>query len=195
MAQSDSELIRAVLDRDEEAFAEILRRHGEAVHRRIARMLRDETVADDLTQEVFLRIWKRAGQWRGRGTLRAWLMSIATNLALNHFRSARAHGRRLEMPPTVDDEDEEAEVPGWMIDAATPGPSDAVEQSELRDRLRALMLGLSEEKREVLEMVYGENMDVATVAEALGIPEGTVKSRLHRARMQLTHIVKRHMDG
>ena len=77
----------------EAAFDMLFGRHSSFVAARLGRMVRHGGAADDLLQEVFLRLWTRAEQWDGRGSLRAWLGRIATNLALNHLRSVRR--RRL----------------------------------------------------------------------------------------------------
>lgn len=184
MTTSDRELAQRIGQRDEAAFEELLFRCEGSVRRRLAAIVRDGAAAEDLFQETFLRLWTRADQWDGRGPLGAWLMRIATNLALNHLRTAR---RRKEKPlaPPPEVEDEENPVPGWLIDTVTLGPVALLEQAERRRRVRELTDDLSEDKRDVLRMIYDEEMDIEAAAERLQIPQGTVKSRLHYARKQL----------
>ena len=184
MDRTDRELVDEVVGQDEKAFACLFDRYRAAVHAHALKIVRDAAAADDIVQEGFLRLWRRADQWTGQGPFRAWLLRIATNLAFNHLRSAR---RRREQPivvarPLEDDDDDERTVPSWMIDASTRGPDEVLEKSEQRRLLRQFVDGLSEEKQEVFRMVHDEEMETREVVEKLGIPEGTVKSRIHHAR-------------
>jgi RNA polymerase sigma-70 factor, ECF subfamily len=86
MNQSDAELIQRIMKRDSEAFALLFDRYIGHVTDHLTRMLRDAGAADDVAQEVFLRVWNRADQWSGAGAFQGWLFRIATNLALNHLR-------------------------------------------------------------------------------------------------------------
>ena len=125
-------------------------------------------------------------QWDGRGTPRAWLFRIATNLALNHIRTLRRRRQQpLQVPPDPTDPEDEPTIPSWMIDRASLGPDEALEATERLALLRRLVAGLPEEKREVLRLIHGDELEIAEVAQALGIPPGTVKSRLHYATRRL----------
>lgn len=183
---SDQDLIRGVLSRDAQAFDGLFARHSRAVRNRLMRIVRSEPAAEDLLQEVFLRVWTRADQWTGEGTVRAWLLAIATNLALNHLRSARRRRHRpLEVPSASAGEEDENFVPGWMLDASALGPVAAAELAEQEQLFRRLISELPEDKREVMQMVYEEQLDIRQIAEQLGIPAGTVKSRLFYGRRML----------
>jgi len=175
---SDEILIRRVRRGDADAFDALLGRHGPAIRKRLAKITRDPAAAEDLAQEVFLRLWTRAEQWSGQGRLAGWLMRIATNLALNHLRSARRHPQRaLPAPP---DEDDDADA-GWPADESVVDPAEMLGRAEALERLRRSVDALPEAKRAVMRMVHEDDMDLADVAERLGIPVGTVKSRLHYA--------------
>jgi RNA polymerase sigma-70 factor (ECF subfamily) len=179
--RADQELIQGVLERREEACEALYALYGEKLRRHLRRRVGDEGMAEDLVQEVFLRLWCRADQWRGEGSLQAWLFRVATNLALNHNRACeRRREQRL-----AQEADEESRTPGWLIDAAALGPDAALEQEERRRLLRGCIETLSEEKREVLRLVYDAEMELRQVAAELEIPEGTVKSRLYHARRAL----------
>lgn len=180
----DLELMRRVCQRDAEAFAELLARHRERIHRRLCALVRDEFAAADLTQEVFLRVWTHADQWQGGGELGAWLFRIATNLALNHLRTL---GRRREQPlERSPGRFVERETPEEQLaDPNAPAPDRWVEQVERQARLRRLVEQLPEEKRAVFRLVHEEELELREVAGRLGIPEGTVKSRLHHTRKRL----------
>ena len=185
--QSDETLMAGILERDARAFEVLLERYTEALHRHVGFMLHDEEVAHDVVQEAFLRVWLRAEQWDDRGPPRAWLYRIATNLALNQLRTVqRRHEVPLELPPdSEDDEDMASFVPAWMIDNATLGPEAAVERNEQHAFYRRALARLPDDKREVFHMVHDLEMSLRDAADALDIPEGTVKSRLHYARRQL----------
>jgi RNA polymerase sigma-70 factor (ECF subfamily) len=183
---SDQDLIERVLERDGRALEALFERYGEMIRRHLARMASDGAAAQDLLQETFLRVWTRAAQWDHRGSFKAWLYRIATNLALNHLRSAR---RRKEQPLEIagewDDDADEYVSPAWAIDADTPEPEDVLEMAERHERYRRLVDRLPEEKREVLHLVHEMEMSLQDAADELGIPEGTVKSRLYYAKQRL----------
>ena len=186
MEQRDQDLVRGVIRQEQEAFSILFQRHRAVVHRHLARIIRDAAAADDLTQEVFLRLWRHAGQWKGQAAFRSWLLRIATHLALNYLRTVK---RRREQPmpsaPSAAEDEEENLVPGWMIDASTLGPDETLERSERHSLLQRLVEQLPEEKREVFRLICDAQMEIRQVAAELGIPEGTVKSRIHHARKQL----------
>jgi len=185
--QTERELVSQVARHDQGAFALLFERHRAPVCRHLGRILRDPAAADDLTQEVFLRLWERAAQWKAEAMLRSWLLRIATNLALNHLRTVKRRREQPIQPPPLTEEDDEDEgaVPNWMMDAVTLRPDEVLDQSERQRLLRQSVGQLSEEKREVFRLVYEAHMETRQVADELGIPEGTVKSRMHHARKQI----------
>ena len=197
MPQADQELIQRIKDQDAAAFAVLHGRYEAALRRHLDRMVRDAHAAEDLLQEVFLRVWTRAHQFRGRGPFRPWLMKVATNLALNYLRSLkRRRERPLEMPADAEDpEDDESYAPAWMVDASALGPDAVAEQIEQKRILGELVRRLPEGKREVVRLVYEAEMDIREAADALTIPEGTVKSRLHYAVKTLARELEKRAGG
>lgn len=186
MADTDHDLMRRIGAREETAFTCLTARYRVALRRHLTATIRDGDAAEDLLQEAFLRVWTRADQWDGRGAVKAWLFRIATNLALNHLRSRRRRREQsLEAPREAGDDGEESPLPAWLIDTASLGPEAALEAADRAARLRRLVDALPEEKREVFRLVLDADMEVREVAAALGIPEGTVKSRLHHAKKRL----------
>lgn len=182
---ADRELVEQALAGDAVAFEALLARYRVQIRRHLLRYTHDDVAAQDLLQEAFLRVWTRGDQWDGRGTFRAWLYRIATNLALNHLRTVR---RRRETPLETEEEvemDEGDLVPAWMIDDTALGPQAALEQAEERQQVRRLVAALPDEKRAVFRLVHEMEMTIHDAAVQLEIPEGTVKSRLHYARKQL----------
>jgi RNA polymerase sigma-70 factor (ECF subfamily) len=182
--RTDRELIAAILARDETACQELYEVYGEELRQHLARTVRDAVAADDLLQELLLRVWNRAEQWRGDAELKSWLYRIATNLALNHIRT-RGRKRQEVLDLSQGRIEEEGKAPGWLVDEASLGADAVVEQEERRRLLNGCIEALSEEKREVLRLVYDAEMEVRAVAVELNVPEGTVKSRLYHARREL----------
>ena len=181
--ESDQDLMGRIQRGDAAAFDALFDRHGGAVRRRLAAIVRDEYWVEDLTQEVFLRLWTRCRQWSGRGSPAGWLGRIATNLALNHLRSQR---RRPQKPLLArPDGEDDPQRTDWPADELAFDPAELLERAERLESFRRRLDALPEAKRAVMKMVYEEDMDIATVAEELGIPEGTVKSRLHYALKRL----------
>ena len=186
MGKSDGELVRGVIEGRQEDFPVLFERYRADVRQHLRRIHREDEDVADVTQEVFLRLWHRAGQWKGDGTLLAWLLRIATNLALNHIRSVR---RRREQPlepvSALEADEDDGPVPEWMIDASTLPPDEVLAVAERRRLLQGLVTRLPEDRRKVIRLVYDGHLDTRQAASALGIPEGTVKSRIHHARKEI----------
>ncbi len=198
---SDAELAARTVERDAHAFEALFERYADALHRHAVCILHDEAAAHDVVQETFVRVWTRVAQWRGVGPFKAWLYRTATNLALNQLRSVqRRRECPLEVPADPDDEEDTfSRIPAWMIEASSLGPEAVVEQIEERARTRAryrhLVGRLPEDKREVFRLVHEMEMSLRDTADALDIPEGTVKSRLHYARKRLAREWREMDDG
>lgn len=183
---SDEELLAKIAARDGQAFETLAARYRDALRRYLIGMARQPDVADDLLQETLLRVWTRAEQWDGRGTVKAWLFRAATNLALNDLRNRKRRREQSLEPGDTDSADDAPPAPAWMLDTATPTPEQCALQSEEAHRLRRLVAGLPETRRDMLRLVYEEDMELRDVAGLLDIPEGTVKSRLYHARKYLS---------
>ncbi len=187
MEQTDEELVAGVIRKEEQAFSVLFARYRAVVSSHIQRIQRDEVAAEDLTQEVFLRIWHRSEQWKQDAAFKSWLLRIATNVSLNHLRTVKRRREQAIDPASsaVGDEDEDQVPPGWMVDANSASPDDALLRDEQRRQLQDIVCQLSQDKQEVIRMTYDDHMETRRVASELGIPEGTVKSRLHSARRQI----------
>lgn len=182
----DQELMEQIQAQQTWAFDQLFERYEVALHRHVYGIVRDEPAADDLLQEIFLRVWTHSNQWNGQGAVKGWLFRIATNLALNHLRSRRRHPEQpLELPENLLDEDDLPDTPGWLVDTTSLGPAVVVEQIEQAARLQQVLYNLPEEKRELLHLVHQMEFSLREAADELGIPEGTAKSRLHYAREQV----------
>ncbi len=181
---TDHDLMVRIRSRDEKAFEELHQRYSTDLVRHLQRMVRDRGAAEDLLQELFLRVWSHSAQWSGSSLL-SWLYRIATNLALNHIRTVRRRRQQPLEASGLDLEEDESDVPVWLVDAAALGADTLLERKEVRDRLQDLVDDLPEDKREVMRLIYDAQMEVKEVAQELGIPPGTVKSRLHYGRREI----------
>jgi RNA polymerase sigma-70 factor (ECF subfamily) len=187
--QSDESLMRRIQARDPGAFDALFARYADRVRRRIDAIVRSTASSEDLTQEVFLRLWTRAEQWCGAGSVAGWLVRIGTNLALNHLRHRRRHPQQ-SLDTARAEAGAQDEPPAWIVDESADSPADLAERAERLERLRAAFDALPAAKLAVMRMVHEQQMDIRAVARELGVPEGTVKSRLHYAVRWLARELK-----
>lgn len=162
---------------DRDAFGALYERYQRPVFGYIVKLVRDGGRAEELTQEVLLEVWRRAGTWEARGAVSTWIFGIAHHKALNDLR------RRRE---TALDE-EEAE----RVADDTMGPVERVESKDAAQRLKRLLDRLTPEHRAVLELTYYQGFSIQQIAEALGCPESTVKTRAFYARQRLKEMMER----
>lgn len=172
---SDSELWKRVAEHDGRAFGQIFDRHGRAVYNYCFRRVADWSVAEDLTSVVFLEAWRRRRDVRPYDdSLLPWLLGVANNAVRNSERSKRRYRRLLNKLPGIEAlESEETDVVRRLDDER--------QMQRVLDDLR----DLRREERDVLSLCDWSGLSIAETATALYIPEGTVKSRLARARAQL----------
>jgi RNA polymerase sigma-70 factor (ECF subfamily) len=169
MGPDESFLIARARRGDESAFEEIVRLHQRRVYGVALRIVRAHDVADDVAQEAFLRAWRSLDRFELGRPFGPWVCRIAANLAVNHVRSPRAREEGLP--------EGHAETK-----AEAKGPLAEVLDAEAARMLDAAMAELPREQRAVLVMRTVEELSYAEIAVALGISQGTVMSRLYRAR-------------
>ncbi len=160
-------LLRA--DQRREAFALLFERYELLVYRLCRGLIRGDT-AEDAAQEAFVRIWRSLHTFDGSAALSTWIYTVARNSCFTLLRSEGTRARRFE---SFDDDTDFAAEPGEDVD-------DHATQT-VQDALQAL----PEKQRVVLQLFYWQDQSVQHVANMLGIPEGTVKTLLHRARLRL----------
>ncbi len=157
----------------EEEFESILERFGDKVYRLMLSLLRNEALAEDATQDALMKIWQALDGYDGRASMSTWIYAIARNTALTRIRS---EGYRSTVPLDAVAEPAAAGAHGGLGEAA---------------ELRRQVARLPEEQRTVVELFYFQERSVEDVAEMLGMPAGTVKSHLYRARKTLGERVRR----
>jgi len=169
----------ALLDRiragNSAAMQVLFARHQVRVYRFIYRMVRNAAVAEDLTSDVFLTIWRHAGQFKARSSVSTWLLAIARYKSLAELRRVRIKGRLIAETA----EEELAETPESQL------------QTGDRKRIvQECLLQLSREHRAIIDLVYYHEKSVSEVAEIVRIPPATVKTRMYYARRKLAELLK-----
>jgi RNA polymerase sigma-70 factor (ECF subfamily) len=173
MTTDDVALVAAVGDGDQAALEELYRAHGSAVHGLARRLLRNDTLAEEVTQDVFLRLWRRPERFDPeRGALRSYLLRDAHGRAVDLLRSETS--RRLR-------EEKDAQ----RSSEAVAGPEQEVWDTVRSERVRLALQALPDREREAVVLAYYRGLTYSQVAEALGEPEGTVKSRIRSALKRL----------
>jgi RNA polymerase sigma-70 factor (ECF subfamily) len=177
----DGAVVRRIAAGDEAAFMSLYDGHATLLYGTSLRFLRDRDAAAEVVQETFLAAWQRAAQFDpARGSIAAWLLGIARNRALDRLR---AEGRRPTSAATVITPASLGREP-LVPDRAAPEseqPEATADRRWLRALLRSVLAGMRPEEREVLVLAYDRDLSQAEIAEHLGLPIGTVKSRTRRA--------------
>lgn len=173
---SDDVLIGRIATGDRLAMQVLFARHHVRVYRFVLRLVRDESVAEDLISEVFLDVWRQAGRFEGRSQVSTWLLAIARFKALSALR------RR----PDEELDDETAEA----IEDPSDDPEVSLDKKDKSAAIRKCLEKLSAEHREIIDLVYYHEKSVEEVAKIVGIPENTVKTRMFYARKRLAELLK-----
>lgn len=172
----DRDLMRRIAGGDETALGALFARHATRTFRYVVGLVRNEAVAEEVTNEAFLEVWRHAGGYRGGSRVSTWLIAIARNKALSRLRKRR---------------DEQL---GEGVAEARPDPADNPEvvaaKRSKAEAMRACLDRLSAAHREIIDLVYYHETSVAEASEILGIPENTVKTRMFHARRQLSGLLR-----
>lgn len=181
---SDAELAGAAAAGSEDAFREIVSRFERPMFGLVLRMVRDRPTAEDLVQEAFVKAYRGLGGYDPRRKLSSWLFKIAHNAAIDHLRRRQPVTVPLEAPPGGSEDD----GPGLdrvLADTSSRGPEVGAARGELAAALEAAVAGLRPEYREVVVLRFDEGLAYEEIAEVAGLPLGTVKTYIHRARKEL----------
>jgi RNA polymerase sigma-70 factor (ECF subfamily) len=184
-AGSDEELLSQFRRGQKDAFGALVRRYEKELYGYLRRYLGDPSLADDVFQNTFLQLYTKIGQYETGRPVRPWLYTIATHQAID---ALRRNGRHQAL--SLDQNREElpdGEVRGLveLLESRGPGPVEAVQGEELRERVRAGVDNLPDFLRQVVVLAYYQGLKYREIADILGIPVGTVKSRLHAALVKL----------
>ena len=167
----DRGLLERIAARDKAAFETFFRAHGSGVHRFVRDLVRDDGLAEELTSDVMVEVWRNAGKYGGRSRARTWVFGIAHHKAIDALRKRRATFVPLD------------DLLG--VAGAAETPEQAALRADDRRRLDAALASLSAEHRAVLELTYVEGFSQKEIAEIVDVPVATVKTRAFYAKQRL----------
>jgi len=175
-------LIKAAQNDDLDAFNRLILSYQEMVFNVACRILVNPDAAEDAVQESFISAYNNLRSFRG-GSFKAWLLRVVTNKCYDELRRQKRHPETA-LNPIIDDGEDEIESPTWLMDNA-PSPEERSEQTLLHQAIEECISRLPDDFRIVAVMVDVQDFEYQEVADAIGKPLGTVKSRLARARRKL----------
>lgn len=173
-ATTDPALVTAYRNGDEQAAAELVRRHTKALARFLYSLGADEEDLEDLVQETLFRAFRGIGTWRGKATFRSWLLTIGSNLLRDHARK-----RKGKLVP-IDERD--------VLDASNPGA--ALDAKETEELVRTGLARLPRLQRQVFLLRAQEGIDYEEIAIALGTTPGAARVHYHHAVKRLKELVR-----
>lgn len=179
-AWTDAELVAAARSGREEACRELVHRFERPVYTLIARMVGDPATAEDLAQEVFVKAFRRLDSYDQERKLSSWLFKIAHNATIDFLRR-----NEPETVPLEADDEEGGGLAAVLADPGAESPHRRAERRELARALETAIASLRPEYRELVIMFYCQGISYPEMCEITGLPVGTVKTNLHRARKAL----------
>ncbi len=192
MSDLEPSFLRRLKDRDERAFRELIEAHRDRVYNISFRMLGSRAEAEDVAQEVFIAVFKTIETFRGDSKFSTWLYRVAVNHCKNRIKYlARRHDRdRDELDETTNGQH------GAVGAIGGPGPrapDHALEAQQMETLIQEAIAELDEEQRIVVVLRDVEDLSIEEICKITDLPDGTVKSRLHRARLVLRKKLQRHV--
>jgi len=188
LADPDAELVQRWQSGDERAFEDLVRRHERRVFRLLLRMLGTREEAEDVTQEAFLSLHRHGHRFRREARFSTFVYRVAANAALNRRRTLGRNRNRV-------DELRVRQQAGFDLPSGPRDPEDAAVGSEAQVRVQEALLDLPPDLRVAVVLYDIEGQSYREVAGVLGIPEGTVKSRIHRARSALRESLRGYVSA
>jgi RNA polymerase sigma-70 factor, ECF subfamily len=190
MSLGERLLLNRLVKRDEEAFNEIVRSYSDRVYNLVLRLVGSPSEAEDIAQEVFVTVFKSIESYRGEARLSTWILRIAANHSKNRIKylsRRRTSGQELRDGSDVSELADEGKAP---VQAHFAAPDVMLEAAETERIMQAAIAQLDEEQRLLVVLRDVEELSYEEIVEVTGLPEGTVKSRLHRARMALKDLLE-----
>jgi len=180
--EPDAQLVERCLRGDGPAWEELVRRHARRVYNLCYRFTGNSAAAEDLSQEVFLRVYRTLGSYQpAQGAFPTWLARLSRNLLIDHYRRMR----RDRLTDSLDDAMPHVEA----RHSPTPSPEAHTQAVELSEQLQQGLARLSPELREAVILRDLQGLEYNEIQLVLQIPEGTVKSRINRGRIELARVL------
>jgi RNA polymerase sigma-70 factor (ECF subfamily) len=191
MSLAERLLIARLRERDEQAFSEIFKRFGDKVFSLVYRMLGNRHEAEDVTQEVFVTVFKTIDGFRGEAKFSTWLLRIAANQSKNRIKYlARRPTEGADLDEGGPAQVASASAP--VVQSQIEGPDALLEAAEMKSITQTAIGKLDEEHRLLVILRDVEELSYQEIGEITGLPEGTIKSRLHRARLAIKEELDQH---
>ncbi len=192
MTDLERTLLRRLRDRDERAFRELISEHRDRVFNITYRMLGNRAEAEDVAQEVFITVFKTIDSFREESKFSTWLYRVTVNHCKNRIKYlARRHDKKKdELDETT--HGSQGSVNGTPVLAAQPDR--ALASAQMERLLQDAIANLDDDHRAVVVLRDVEDLSIEEICEITGLPDGTVKSRLHRARLVLRKKMQRHVE-
>jgi RNA polymerase sigma-70 factor (ECF subfamily) len=178
-------LIEQCLAGDQSAWEQIVRQNWRKVFNVAYKFVGKHDEAEDLTQDIFLKIFKALGTFDRRANFQTWIISISRNLCIDHYRSVRKERQTMAR---------DVEMADLQPASAERGPYAAAEHQDLRAMLRQALEALPPTLRTAVVLRDLQELSYQEIADKLGLPEGTVKSRINRGRIELAEQIRRLQD-
>jgi RNA polymerase sigma-70 factor (ECF subfamily) len=180
---SDAQLVEQCLRGNATAWEELVRRHTRRIYNLCYRFTSNRHEAEDLTQEVFLRIYRTMSSYRsGEGGFSTWMTSVTRNLLIDHYRRSK----RDRMTSSLEDAMPHLE----QKESAARRPDQSAAASELNIQLQRALASISPELREAVILRDLQGLEYREIQDVLQVPEGTVKSRINRGRIELARLLR-----
>ena len=183
-ARTDQEIVALARSGEEAAYRELVRRYERPLFSLLYRMVRDRELAEDLAQETFVKALNAIDSYRPEFKFSSWIFKIANNAAIDHLRRRELDTLSLEGSPHAETP-EAIEATALQIGDRQESPLDAVEARELGGQIERAIAQLRPEYRSCILLRHVEGRAYEEIAEILGLPLGTVKTYIHRARNEL----------
>jgi RNA polymerase sigma-70 factor, ECF subfamily len=194
MSELERSLLRRLRDRDERAFRELIETHRDRVFNITFRMLGNRADAEDIAQEVFITVFKTIDSFREEAKFSTWLYRVTVNHCKNRIKYlARRHDRDRD---ELDESTHAQQTNGAVADPPRHAqPDRALAGAQMEKLLQEAIANLDEDHRVVVVLRDVEDLSIEEICEITGLPDGTVKSRLHRARLVLRKRLQKHVEG
>jgi len=189
--QQTGALVRKCLTGDSRAWEEIVRLHQRRIYNLCYRFTGSPDNAQDLTQDVFIRVYRTLASYDvEKGAFTTWLTTLTRNLLVDHFRRSRQDRVTDSMDAGLREEDDSLSLSDRLEDHG-PSPDDHLASKETQKLVQEALTRLSPDLREAVILRDLQDMDYREIAQTLNVPEGTVKSRINRGRMELARLLSR----
>jgi RNA polymerase sigma-70 factor (ECF subfamily) len=184
-------LVRRCLSGDATAWEEIVRLHNRRIYNLCYRFTSSPDDAQDLTQDVFIKVYRTLGSYDiDKGAFTTWLTTLTRNLLVDHFRRSRQDRITDSIDAGLREEEDSLSLSNRLEDQA-PTPDDRLASKETQKLVQLALARLSPDLREAVILRDLQDLDYKEIALVLRVPEGTVKSRINRGRMELARLLSR----